>query len=81
MAVKKTKWKAHENRTKECLRIGVRSSGETNSPPGYPGLHRAGSGEGEKTYKEEPKLSGWPRSSSHLLGWPSCLELPWWLRG
>ena len=53
MAVKKKtkKGKAHGNKTKEGLRTGVRTSGETNSPPGYPSLHRAGSGEGEKTYK------------------------------
>ena len=28
------KGKARENRTKEGLRTGVRTSGETNSPPG-----------------------------------------------
>ena len=53
MAVKKKtkKGKAHGSKTKEGLRTGVRASGETNSPPGYPSLHRAGLGEGEKTYK------------------------------
>ena len=41
--------KALENRTKEGPRMGVRSAGGTNSPPGQPNLHRAGSGGGEKT--------------------------------
>ena len=50
MAVKnKTKkGKAHENKTKEGQRTGMRTSGETNNPPGYPSLYKAGSGEGEK---------------------------------
>ena len=51
MAVKnKTKkGKAHENKTKEGPRTGVRTSGETNSPPGQPSLHSVGSGGGDKT--------------------------------
>ena len=31
---KKKKKKAHENRTKEGPRMGMRTSGEANSPPG-----------------------------------------------
>ena len=36
------------NRSKEGLRTGVRTSGTTNSTPGWPNLHRAVPGE-EKT--------------------------------
>ena len=36
--------KAHENRTKEGQRTGVRTSGRTNSTPGLANLHRAGLG-------------------------------------
>ena len=46
------KGKARENRTKEGLRTRVRTSGKTNSPPGYPNLWRAASGGGEKTCKK-----------------------------
>ena len=57
------KGKARENRTKEGLRTGVRTSGSTNSTPGWPSLHRAGPGE-EKTHK---KRSQRPRVSlSHV---------------
>ena len=37
----------------------VSTSGETNSPPGSPNLHRGGSGRGEekKIQKEEPKFN------------------------
>ena len=53
--------KALENRTKEGPRMGVRTAGGTNSPPGQPNLHRAGSGGGEKNIeKEAPKSSPWP---------------------
>ena len=49
MVVAKTrKGKAHENRTKEGPRTGVRTSGRTSSAPGWPGLHRAGPGGGKK---------------------------------
>ena len=34
VAKRQRKEKAHENRTKEVLRTGVRTLGETNSPPG-----------------------------------------------
>ena len=43
----KDKGKACENRTKEGLRTGVRTSGRTNSTPGWPNLHRAGPGGGK----------------------------------
>ena len=43
--------KDHENRTKEGPRTRVRTSGKTNSTPGWPNLHRAGSGGGEKNIK------------------------------
>ena len=48
--------KARENRTKEGLRTGVRTSGKTHSTPGWPNLHRTGPGR-EKHVNEEPKLS------------------------
>ena len=35
----------------------MRTSGKANSPPGWPSLHRAGSGGGKHIQKEEPKLS------------------------
>ena len=47
MEVAKRKGKARENRTKEGLRTGVRTSGRTNSTPGWPNLHRAGPGGGK----------------------------------
>ena len=34
VAKRQRKEKARENRTKEVRRTGVRTSGETNSPPG-----------------------------------------------
>ena len=63
---KKKKEKARENRTKEDLRIGVRTSGKTNSPPGSPSLHRAGSGgEGKKKLSLSLCLF-WVGPPSHL---------------
>ena len=47
VAKRQRKEKAHKSRTKEALRTRVRTSGEANSPPGSPNLHRAGSGGGE----------------------------------
>ena len=44
LAKRQRKEKAHENGTKENLRTGVRTSDETNNPPGQPRLHTAGSG-------------------------------------
>ena len=52
VAKRQRKEKARENRTKEVRRTGVRTSGETNSPPGQPDFHRVGSEGGEKTYKK-----------------------------
>ena len=54
-----------ENRTKEGLRTGVRTSGKTNSPPSWPNLHRAGSGRGEKHIKRRAKIG---LGASLLLG-------------
>ena len=52
----------------------MRISGETNSPPGWPNLHRAGPGGGEKNIeKEGPKLGGGPLFSSVFLGWPALM--------
>ena len=48
----KQKRKEKENRTKDGPRTRVRASGKTNSPPGQPNLHRAGSRGGEKAYKK-----------------------------
>ena len=63
-----------ENRTKEGLRTGVRTSGKTNSPPSWPNLHRAGSGRGEKHIKRRAKI-GWG-ASFHIfwVSQPSRLE-------
>ena len=44
VAKKTRKGKAHENRTKESLRTGVRTSGKTDNIPGWPNLHRTGPG-------------------------------------
>ena len=51
VAKRQRKEKAHKNTTKDGLRAGVRSSGETNSPPGLPDLPRAGMG-GERKHKK-----------------------------
>ena len=50
---------ACENRTKEGPRTGVRTSGRTNSTPGWPNLHRAGPGGGKniKRGAKAPSLS------------------------
>ena len=55
VAKRQRKGKAHENGTKENPKMGMRTSGETNSPPGYPTLHRAGSGGGGSSYKKSIK--------------------------
>ena len=47
---------ALKNRTKEGPRTGVRTSGKTNSTPGWPSLYRAGSGGGGQTYKERSHI-------------------------
>ena len=78
MVVAKTrKGKAHENRTKEGPRTGVRTSGRTNSTPGEPNLHRAGPG-GEKTHEKRGQRAGVSVSLSSLrvfwVSMPSCLE-------
>ena len=51
MAKRQRKEKPTENGTKENAPTGVRTSGETNSSPGQPSLHTAGSGGGEQAYK------------------------------
>ena len=70
VAKRQKKGKVHKNRTKENPRTGVRTSGETNSPPGQPNLHRAGSGgwggggykcvKGESLEELRPFLRGQP---------------------
>ena len=52
VAKRQERGKDHENRTKEVSRTRVRISGKTNSTPGWPNLHRAGSGGGEKKHKK-----------------------------
>ena len=52
VAKRQRKEETGENGTKENPRTGVRTSGETNSPPGQPNLHGAGSGGGDKTFKK-----------------------------
>ena len=51
VAKRQGKEKAQENRTKEGLRTGVRTSGKT---PGWPNLHRTGPGR-DKHIKRGPK--------------------------
>ena len=54
---KDKKGKALKNGTKEYLRAGVRTSGETHTPPGQPNLHRVASGSSRQTYKKrKPRL-------------------------
>ena len=75
VAKRQRKEKACENSTKEGLRTRVGTSGETNSPPGQPNLHRAGLGGGEKKHiKRGAKIE--PGVSLHIfqVGPPSCLE-------
>ena len=70
MAKRQRKEKAHKNRTKVRLRTGVRTSGETNSPPGLPNLHRAGSGEENKHIKRRAiieLLSSFGSAHPHAL--------------
>ena len=66
---------AHENRTKEGPRTGVRTSGKTNSPPGQPNLQftQGRLGGGEKTDKK--RSQHWARGSSSLwsLGQPALM--------
>ena len=71
VAKRQRKGKAHENGTKENPKMGMRTSGETNSPPGQPSLHRTGSGGGDNSYKkrskDEPPLFSyvpWPHAST-----------------
>ena len=70
------KGKARENRTKEGLRTRVRTSGKTNSTPGYPNLQRAGPAGGGKTYKK--RNQNWAGELSSLrvfwVGMPSHPE-------
>ena len=79
MVVAKTrKGKAHENRTKEGPRTRVRTSGRTNSIPGWPSLHRAGpAGRIKKNIKRGAKELGVSLSlfSSSLLGQHAFM--PW----
>ena len=44
--------KAHENRSKEGLMTGMRTSGETNSPPAKPVYTEKAQGEEKKAYKK-----------------------------
>ena len=72
---KTKKGKTCENRTKEGPRTGVRTSGKTNSTPGYASLHRAGPGGGEKNIKRGAKIE--LGASLLLVFWvdlPSPLE-------
>ena len=55
-AKRQERGKDHENRTKEGPRTRVRTSGKTNSTLGWPNLHRAGSGGGEKNIKRPTRL-------------------------
>ena len=55
------KGKAHENETKEGPRTGVRTSGKTNTTPGWPSLHRTGPGR-EKHINRGARASSLARS-------------------
>ena len=48
--------KVCENRIKEGQRTQVRTSGKTNSLPGEPNSHRAGSGEEKKHIKRGARI-------------------------
>ena len=48
--------KIEKRKVKGSLRTGVRTSGRTNSTPGWPNLHRAGQGEGKKPIKAGAKV-------------------------
>ena len=65
VAKKTRKGKAHENRTKEGPRTGVRTSGKTNNTPGWPNLHRTGPGR-EKHINRGAKASSRSLSLSPL---------------
>ena len=66
VAKRQRKENAPQNGTKVNLRTRVRISGETNSPPGWPSLHRADAEGGDKWIKGgsqdrlRPLLWGWP---------------------
>ena len=62
---RKRKEKARENGTKENPRTGGRTSCETNRLPGQPNLYRAGSGEGDQTYKKMSQDWAFPLGSAH----------------
>ena len=71
--------KPEENRTKEGPRTGVRTSGKTNSTPGWPSLHRTGPGTEKHIKRGAKALSFLSRdgalSSSHLwIDMPSRLR-------
>ena len=69
VAKRQERGKDHKNRTKEGPRTRVRTSGKTNCTPGWPSLHRAGSGGGETTYKKRSQSQAeGPLFSSRLLG-------------
>ena len=57
VAKRQRKENAPQNGTKVNVRTRVRISGETNSPPGWPNLHKAGPGGGEKKKKTYKKRS------------------------
>ena len=83
VAKRQRKEKACKNGTKENPRTRVRTSGETNSPPGQPNLHMAGSGEGGKKKKKrganiEPRallFTSFGQARPHARGC-ICLCLP-----
>ena len=54
VAKRQKKGKTPKNRTKEGPRTGVRTSGKTNSTPGWPNIHRTGPGR-EKQVKRGAK--------------------------
>ena len=49
----------------------MRTSGKTNSPPGHPNLHKAGSGGGEKDIKRGAKTETWASLLLKFFDWPA----------
>ena len=57
VAKRQRKGKAHENGTKENPKMGMRTSGETNSPPGQPLYIGQAQGEDAAYIKRGAKMS------------------------
>ena len=67
--VAKERKKAHENRSKEGLMTGMRTSGETNSPPAKPVYTEKAQGEEKKANKRGAKIEPLSCGSASLTQW------------